>query len=563
MGPTPNEESVAANGAATRALINEELMRSPRHRHAFARQPTVVGRLCVTCGRRIWQNGCRCLLCGSTVHRGCQARVRLCTWRGAAPAVVAPSAEWDEYDVRRASANAVKYISVQKLASTRAGARALKGVLPATVWTVAAQRSRRATWEASALEREAAKVRAKRPPGSGKLSVLYDLATAAKHSRLVAERLVTTEGPSSRKLRFGLWAGAAAAGTVAGGVAGSALAGPAGALLGAKLAQAAVASGATASNVGALVGGATISYRQRHLLSASPGAKQASRRAIAHQRRLVAASVAARALGGPVDEPFAAAAAAATARADLDSMALEFDDERLAAEIVRRDSTLEAQVERFVDATLAAETLPARVHHALAQLPCRTVDDVISLIRATSIAIVAYHSALAERADALEAAFNQVDRAMLATHYDLVMAALDEPENDAKLQSAADDASQTLAAKTNRAHFNVAVRALRALQDHRAPNDKLRHLVLAVEALARVPDDANDDCDADLLLPLAVDAVRAAALPHLHAHLNLIETLGRDDGLGVQGYALTTLRCAIALLIRRTHHHASPAGGDG
>ena len=34
-------------------------------------------------------------------------------------------------------------------------------------------------------------------------------------------------------------------------------------------------------------------------------------------------------------------------------------------------------------------------------------------------------------------------------------------------------------------------------------------------------------------------------MPHLHAELAYVEAFARDDFLGVEGYALTTFRCAL------------------
>ncbi|KAJ8605220.1 hypothetical protein CTAYLR_000463 [Chrysophaeum taylorii] len=568
---------------STRALVNEGMMRSPRHGHAFAKQQ-MLGRFCAGCGKLAWASACRCLLCGTTVHRSCTMlrSVPKCTWAG--DPLETPSERtvpWDEVDASRASLAAVRYISLQRVAATGAG-RALRGVLPSNIAAVAAPRRRR---DDALLAAEAAKIK-RLPVKPTELTSLLELATAAKHARALEPHLVdedeevtTPRRPPSRSRRLGLWAGATAAGTVAGGVVGSAFAGPAGALLGAKLAQAAVASGATACNVGAFVGGAAVSYRQRHLLRSVSAdvARLWTRRDDARrvaERALNAASGATAA-----GEPFDAAAAAALARADLDGAFLEFDpaSDPLAPKLAEL-ATLDDQVAIFVQTVLATRrTAPARVHAALSKLFYQrrhhVLPDVVAWIRCVSLEIVAYHARLAEAADALELAFDAVDRVILSHAYDIVFAKFDDPDRNRLLEAACDDpTSYVFKLRKNRTHFNKAVAALKTLDAAKTPSDKLRCLVSSVEALARSPlfdkDDDDDDRDqgrnnnnnnnnrdvtADVLLPLAVDCVRAARVPKLHAHLAFVEHLGRDDFLGVQGYALTTIHCALSVLTKNPH----------
>lgn len=567
------EEARAASGASTRALINERLMRSPRHGHAFTRQHAIRFGFwtCAGCKKRVWQSACRCLLCGTIIHRGCHMHASVATCESSTYTPAGPLSEkkrgldaWDEYDSNNASRAALRYIALQRLASTAAG-RVFRGVLPGSVCSVAEQRVKSSSASRDDVLEAAELIRAKNPDkgGGSNLSALYALATAAKHSRLVAERTSSSlaEMGSSRRARIGLWAGAAAAGTVAGGVVGSAVAGPAGALLGAKLAQAAVATGATASNVGALMGGAAASYGTRRLLRRSDDDPLDI--AAAWARRDEAQSIAERALGRRIQDRFVAAAAVATAMAIADGLKLEFDDaanSELSARLAEVND-LETQVALFVQATLHSEdTVPGRVHATLETLVAeRTIiADVGDWIRCVSIAIVAYHPLLSQAADALEATFNEVDRIVLShSAYDKLLIAIDEPEKDAQLALAANDVTQTLAPKPNRVHFNRAVTALNTIVHQRAPNDKLKCIVVAIEELAKTPDRPN--VPADLLLPLAVDAVRAVQVPNLHAHLNLIQHLGRDDFIGVQGYALTTLHCAIAVLTRNNFGDSIPS----
>ena len=58
---------------------------------------------------------------------------------------------------------------------------------------------------------------------------------------------------------------------------------------------------------------------------------------------------------------------------------------------------------------------------------------------------------------------------------------------------------------------------------------------------------------ADVLLPLAVRCLLDANVPAIHAELAFVERFSRDDFLGIEGYALTTFYCAIAVIIRGTY----------
>ena len=54
---------------------------------------------------------------------------------------------------------------------------------------------------------------------------------------------------------------------------------------------------------------------------------------------------------------------------------------------------------------------------------------------------------------------------------------------------------------------------------------------------------------ADVLLPRAVACVAEAKVPHLRAELAYVDAFARDDVLlGAEGYALTTLSCALDVL---------------
>ena len=95
-----------------------------------------------------------------------------------------------------------------------------------------------------------------------------------------------------------------------------------------------------------------------------------------------------------------------------------------------------------------------------------------------------------------------------------------------------------------------AVLALREVSVGRCPHSKLRAIVFALEALAEAKDDAGDDVAADVLLPRAARCVAVARVPHLHAELAFVERFARDETfLGVEGYALTTLRCALSIVL--------------
>ena len=75
---------------------------------------------------------------------------------------------------------------------------------------------------------------------------------------------------------------------------------------------------------------------------------------------------------------------------------------------------------------------------------------------------------------------------------------------------------------------------------------KLVCLVFALEALGEA--DGAADVTADVLLPRAAACVAEARVPHLHAELAFVEAFARDGFLGVEGYALATLRSALIML---------------
>ena len=89
--------------------------------------------------------------------------------------------------------------------------------------------------------------------------------------------------------------------------------------------------------------------------------------------------------------------------------------------------------------------------------------------------------------------------------------------------------------------------ALAKIGAGRDAHAKLRALVFCLEALG--DSDEGPPVTADVLLPRAVACVAEAKVPHLRAELAYVDAFARDDVLlGAEGYALTTLSCALDVL---------------
>ena len=516
-----------ANAAATRALVNEPLSRSPRHGHALSRC-VVVGRTCVGCKSLIVTNGAICKLCGVYAHRDCR-KVPKCLATDAGPTNGGLSMA------------AFKYLSLQRAGESRMGRAILS--------TVEKRRGFDAFTDPTPLRAYASRA----VVSSAEMAKMQAMASGGGHVPTSEERPRRRSSERGSLGQLGLWAGATAAGTFAGGVVGGAMAGPAGALLGAKIAQ-------TGTNVGALVLGAAVGYRKRYLLSETTTSDESS----AFERRGLAEKAAHRATFGRAgrgdDEPWAAAAASAVARSFLDGLAVEFQDADhpdLAARLHDDGAPLDQRIAYFVTTVLEQDHCPARVHQALQaaydDATGDAADKAVSWSRRLCVEVVAYFPALARSPRALDAAERCVDRVAFGTAYDDLFPRFIDPAQDDALSKACDDTDQHFENTKHRHRFNTARDALSNLATTKSPLDKLHRITFAVRELAASAkkEDDDDEVSADILLPLAVDCVRAARVPHLHAHLAFVEALCHHrDFLGSQGYALTTLRCAVAVLCR-------------
>ena len=95
--------------------------------------------------------------------------------------------------------------------------------------------------------------------------------------------------------------------------------------------------------------------------------------------------------------------------------------------------------------------------------------------------------------------------------------------------------------------FRRGAAALAKIGAGRDAHAKLRALVFCLEALG--DSDEGPLVTADVLLPRAVACVAEAKVPHLRAELAYVDAFARDDVLlGAEGYALTTLSCALDVL---------------
>jgi len=625
-------EAARARGFATRALVNAALTVSPAHGHAFfgaASGGLLPGRRCVGCEALVWVSTSvvRCHLCDATAHRGCLAALaarRACP--GAPSVTTTPTTTQGPPSM---SLSALKYVAARRARDASAVGRAVSDAVerrlgycrqPDEAGTLR-ERAVRETLQSAEL----AKLRATADGAPADAVLLYTSTAPPPAGDVTAPEQKSTQSTSRR---VGLWAGATAAGTVAGSVVGGAVGGPAGAVLGAKVAQ-------TSVNVGAVALGAAVGYRNRGLLlrglngsnandhddatetTTTEDDRQRAARRCAERATRRAAAEAADARGN--EEPWAAATAAATARADLEGLAHAVhptsSDRELLAALVGDGAalgTLADRVSAFAALALGAtsSTTPRRPAVVYTHLTAAFVDQcsssgspaalALELSRRSCVEVVAYLPAIAETAEALVAARRQVDRCVFGSEdvYGVVMAEFVDASSDRALTAACDDVCiDGFSHKPSRAAFQRAVEHLRSLPSVRAPLDKLDALVDVVAALAdcgngaagrrddedradvQVQDDDDDrraagppevehtksaraadhrgsnaettGVTADVLLPLAVDAVRAARVPHLHAHLAYVDHLCHpSDCLGRHGYALTTLACAVAVLCR-------------
>ena len=555
------EEACLANAVATRALVNDVdgLYRSPRHGHALSRS-VVLGRSCVSCRKVIFSGGASCKLCGVCVHRDCSAYAPACSANNVF-----------EKKETSLSLAAMRYLSLRKAGETRFG----KAV-------TAAVEKRRGFFGAES-DADALRAYASRAVVSSAEMTKMEAAAQGKEEEMYLKardkKKKKKKKKTSKTNNLATWAGATAAGTLAGGVVGGAVAGPAGAFLGAKIAQ-------SSTNVGALVVGAAVGYRQRYLLSDVVEEEDEFDRRDKAERAANRATFGRSGRGD--DEPWAAAAAAAVAKAHLEKIPLEFRDEdfpELAAKLQDDTKLLDDSIPPFVDAILSENSCPSRVRAALENAYFDTITETIDAEAAADravrwsrrlcVEVVAFFPALAKSARLLDAAERAVDKVVFAKAYDDLFPRFIDVNADATLEAACDDTHQQLAGTfKNRARFNAARTALLSLEDTKPPLDKLHTITFALRELANaamtssssssrrqrtgdneLDDDSlavvPEDVSADVLLPQAVDCVRAARLPHFHAHLAFVEALCHTrDFLGAQGYALTTLRCAIAVLCR-------------
>ena len=111
----------------------------------------------------------------------------------------------------------------------------------------------------------------------------------------------------------------------------------------------------------------------------------------------------------------------------------------------------------------------------------------------------------------------------------------------------ADSASEEMELLQGSTLFDSCAAALAKIGAGRDAHAKLRALVFCLEALG--DSDEGPLVTADVLLPRAVACVAEAKVPHLRAELAYVDAFARDDVLlGAEGYALTTLSCALDVL---------------
>ena len=554
MAPTPEE---------TLALLMDPLIRHPISRHSFAPSHTVAGAVCHGCGQRIVAlRDHRCLLCGVAAHRRClyalsekcktDASLK-CTSDGShIPPAEPPSGRLDATSSPAAVLNvAVKqpldrlWRSATRAADTKppAAAPAPAPAPVARLREAAARLSlsgleapRRPRWDPDdALPPEPAPAPAPTPlPPSATPD------TAAFARLRAAARRFREESDAGSELRLRV-AKAAVGGMAAGAVVGGAVAGPAGAALGAKAAQivgAGLVLGSPAAT-GAVVGGAL----GIHAAATAGGGRGA---------RAAAVNRAARTVGGATAEPFAAAAAAARAAHAEAPWPPARAAERAAATL-RDVAGLDAQARAFANFALEADPATAKVWAALDDLyKVRRADargdavaDARFWARETAIDVEALRFAVADDDGAPIVA--ATDALVAEATYIHAFTALVRRNRDAdatleRVLAARGGAGEGAARSVRRG-----AAALAKIGAGRDAHAKLRALVFCLEALG--DSDEGPLVTADVLLPRAVACVAEAKVPHLRAELAYVDAFARDDVLlGAEGYALTTLSCALDVL---------------
>ena len=557
MAPTPEE---------TLALIMDPLMRHPITRHSFAPSHTVAGAVCLGCDQRIVAlRDHRCLLCGVAAHRRClytlsercktDAALK-CTSDGAhIPPAEPASGKLDS----TASAAAVLNVAVKQpldrlWRSATGDAPTAPASPPAPAAPVARLReaAARLALAAPAAPRAPAwdpddalppEPPAPRPaPAPAATQKTPDTAAFA-HLRAAARRFREADAASGGALRIRV-AKAAVGGMAAGAVVGGVVAGPAGAVLGAKAAQlvgAGLVLGSPAAT-GAVVGGAALSYRAATTDVVTNAATRAA--AVARASRVV---------GGRTLEPFAAAAAAARACIAEAPWPPDRAAER-AADAVRDVSGLGAQAKAFARFAFAADPAAARVWERLEALykARRAISrgDAISGAKAwareTAVDVAALLAVVsAEDGVSTVAA---TDALVAEATYPFTFTALVRRHRDAdatleRVLAARGGAGEGAARSVLRG-----AAALSKMCECRDVHAKLRSLVFCLEALGGGDGDEGA-ISADVLLPRAVACVAEAKVPHVRAELAYVTAFARDDALlGAEGYALTTLSCALDVL---------------
>uniref|UniRef100_A0A7S3K0A3 VPS9 domain-containing protein n=1 Tax=Aureoumbra lagunensis TaxID=44058 RepID=A0A7S3K0A3_9STRA len=522
------EERRIVNAYATRALINEQVMRSPRHGHAWCRHRRVFlspSRRCHGCGKMVWQDIVMCPLCGVLAHRFCANRrgINVCS----ATVIELHS----QQDSRKPSLAAMRYDSIQRAAKTRFGSIILNAVERRRGFLEKADRDVSGT-DHVALDLEIHRLRC---------------AKEDKAMPLHASSSPTDDEESlpAKKRMFFKGASALAGATVVGAAAGSVIAGPAGAMVGAKLAQSSV-------QMGALIG---VAVGYRYMLSEEKSSPVISMGA-AGRKAAIRATMGRLGRGGS-DEPWAAAAAASVASAQLDNLPLE--------KVLNPDQDIAELVNKLLapDNNSEQDSPPRRVMIALnfifqnlllqeeqAQQPSldRIIDAVLRFSRILCVEFVAYIPSLAASPSTLDATEHAVDAFVFTECYAMIFPffiSLVQIQDYAL--NAAYDIPITALKKVSHSAFDDARTGLIRAANTKPPLAKLELFTTAVRDLARAGGD--EDVDADLLLPLAVDCLRAARISNFNAHLGYIEAFCHSrDFLGAQGYAFTTLRCAVAFL---------------
>ena len=553
MAPTPEE---------TLALLMDPLIRHPISRHSFAPSHTVAGAVCHGCGQRIVAlRDHRCLLCGVAAHRRClyalsekcktDASLK-CTSDGShIPPPEPPSGRLDATSSPAAVLNVAVKQPLDRLwrSATRAAdtkppppRRRRRRRRSARLREAAARLSlsgleapRRPRWDPDdALPPEPAPAPAPRPCARRR----------AGHGGLRAPpgggAALPRESDAGSELRLRV-AKAAVGGMAAGAVVGGAVAGPAGAALGAKAAQivgAGLVLGSPAAT-GAVVGGAL----GIHAAAAAAGGRGA---------RAAAVNRAARTVGGATAEPFAAAAAAARAAHAEAPWPPARAAERAAATL-RDVAGLDAQARAFANFALEADPATAKVWAALDDLyKVRRADargdavaDARFWARETAIDVEALRFAVADDDGAPIVA--ATDALVAEATYIHAFTALVRRNRDAdatleRVLAARGGAGEGAARSVRRG-----AAALAKIGAGRDAHAKLRALVFCLEALG--DSDEGPLVTADVLLPRAVACVAEAKVPHLRAELAYVDAFARDDVLlGAEGYALTTLSCALDVL---------------